>query len=110
MAPVEIPDITACKPKSKVSLGGDCGSINSGLHNEKNPTEFLAWLDANPKKPEAICASADDFGRLITALDLFCTDIGDYCTLEMQQQITNLESIVDSDWNGLSDVKTVDPE
>lgn len=71
--------------------------------------DYIKWLnpssDPSDSHAAAICFSANDAGSLITALEVTCTQLKNYCTLEMKTQIMNLRSIQKQNWFRLRNFK-----
>ena len=107
-----IPDSTVCTAAGAITAGADCGTTNSGIHSQLSGDQYIAWLNPSASKAAAICESAQDFGNMITAMDEFCTDIGDYCSEENKAQIENLKSILNKHFESLNRVNSMrlDPE
>lgn len=98
---IKYPNTTACTAAGHITDGADCGTTNTGVHSYLTGDEYINFLDASPTKPAAICQSADDFGKVITAAEEMCTALKSSCTAEIKTQIRNSKMMLEGRWHEL---------
>lgn len=82
---VQVPNIRVCAVAGKMLAGANCAYTLSDKKEIMNFEQLVLFLEATPDSGPAICSSAEDWGRLKTALEQACEKLGSGCTYEMTE-------------------------
>lgn len=75
--------------------GADCAHTLSDQTEEMNFDQFMEFLEPTQKRGGAICTSAEDFGRLKTAIEQACKKVPGFCTKEDQAALESVTRRMD---------------
>lgn len=84
---VRIENTRACTVAGVLSAGADCDNSLNDQRTHLTMSQFLDFLEPSPKRGGAICQSAEDFVKNLTALENACQILGPQCTIDMQINI-----------------------
>ena len=84
---VTIPNSESCSAAGSLARGAVCAESLTGKTRDMTFEEYLEFLEPNEKRAGAVCQSAEDAGKVKTALEQACRMLGKRCTYEIQQAI-----------------------
>lgn len=82
---VTLPNNKLCSVSGVLADGAICATSISHETSELTLDEFILFLEPTEARGGAICQSAEDWGRLKTALEKACRLLGNRCTPELHE-------------------------
>lgn len=92
---VQLPDARVCAVAGVLAGGMDCARTLSPDVDTMTLEQTIEFLEPTETRGAALCMSAEDFGKLKTALEVACEKLGRACSKEVRENLRSVASRVD---------------
>lgn len=87
---VQLPDARVCAVAGVLAGGMDCARTLSPEVDSMTLNQTIEFLEPTDTRGAALCMSADDFGKLKSALEIACEKLGRACSKEVQESLKSV--------------------
>lgn len=95
---LKLEDQQVCFVAGIMAAGANCAHTISGETYELSLPELIKMLEPSKaeNRPGAAIMSADHFNKIKTSLDIVCASIGEFCTLDIKEQLKKTGETISS--------------
>jgi hypothetical protein len=91
---VTIQNRNPCTANGTLALGATCAETETAQTSQLTFDQYVAFLEAAPNKPPAICQSGADYVTESTELETLCREQGSFCSYQLKQEVAQRNQII----------------